>query len=248
MDPAHVATPYETVRSLLETGNRLVNDVPIRRTFVQQGTRANPEPGPLATLVRHGDRRGLDLYLLLKAVASAPPFNSHRGAKVWARALQYTDVTASPQTISKIWARLAGHGLVARSKHGRRADVTLLRDDGHGETYTHPADDPNPSYFKLPTKYWINSDDRWCATLSLPAKAMLLIARSRPDDFVMPVEQVPDWYGLSADTAQRGIAELERRGVLAVRRVPKKAPLAPEGFTYDRRFCLTGDFAQTSTP
>lgn len=245
MYPAPVATPHETVCSLLESGNRLVNGVPIRHSFVQQGTRAHPEPGPLATLVRNGDRRGLDLYLLLKAVASAPPYNSHRGAKVWARALQYTGVTANQQTVSKIWARLADHGLVARAKHGRQADITLLRDDGHGDPYTHPADDPTPRYFQLPAKYWLNSGELWCATLSLPAKAMLLIALSRPNDFVMPVEQVPTWYGLSADTAQRGIAELGRRGVLTSRRIAKTAPLAPDGFTYDRHFTLVDDYEQT---
>lgn len=250
MTAASVATPYETVCSLLDSANRLTNDIPIRKTFVQRGTNAAPLPGPLAALVRRGDRRGLDLYLLLKAVASAAPFNSRRGAKVWARALQYTepsDTTVTAEAISKIWARLDDHQLVKRSKYGRLANITLLREDGQGDKYTHPADDTKPRYFKLPVKYWINSDEKWCTTLSLPAKAMLLIALTQGGQFLMPVEQAPSWYGISADTAQRGLAELQRRGVLISKNVYKKAPLAPEGFTYDRRYTLVGDFASRWT-
>lgn len=247
MTTAHVATPLETVATLLDGSNRIENGTPLRNTFLQQGTNANPEPGPLAGLVRNGDKRGLDLYLLVKAVASAGDFNSHRGADVWARALRHTGVTATAQTVTKIWPRLERHGLIARTKHGRLADITLLREDGHGDPYTHPADDKPPRYLQVPSKYWINSDENWCSTLTLPAKAILLVALSLGDDFILPVEKVPAWYGISADTAQRGIAELRRRNVLTEQNVKKTAPLAPKGFTYDRRFTLVGDFAHTWT-
>jgi hypothetical protein len=250
MTTEDVATPLETVAMLLDGSNRIENGTPLRHTFLQQGTRAEPAPGPLAQLVRNGDRRGLDLYLLLKAVASAGDFSSHRGADVWARALRHTGVTATAQTVTKIWPRLERLGLIRRSKHGRLADIVLLREDGHRDPYTHPANDKRPNYLQLTSKYWINSDEQWCSTLSLPAKAMLLIALSLGNEFVLPVEKAPAWYGISADTAQRGIAELSRRGVLTSHNVKKKAPLAPKGFTYDRRFTLVGDFGHTwiSTP
>ncbi len=50
--------------------------------------------------------------------------------------------------------------------------------------------------------------DDGCETLSLPGKAVLLIAHSLRPGFALPVEKAPEWYGISADTAQRGLAEL----------------------------------------
>lgn len=237
-----VATPAETVRALLDKANRLADSetgVPVRRAFVQRGTQTKPAPGLLAQLVRNGDQRGLDLYLLLKAVASAEPFNSHRGAAVWARALHHTGKTASTQTISKIWRRLDDLGLVERSKHGRVADVTLLREDGSGVPYTHPGVQKEP-YLQVPVSYWL-SGEKWCSTLSLPAKAMLLVALSLEPGFVLPTEQAPNWYGISPDTAQRGLRELLDREALEQTKQQKSAPLAPLGYTEDRRFTLVGD-------
>ena len=128
MDTRYIATPKDTVEALLEAGNRLKGGgVPLRRTFVQQGSRDAPQPGPLASLVHNGDQRGLDTFLLLKAVASVSPFDSHRSAAVWARALRHTGVSANEQTVSRIWRRLEGLRLVARSKTGRVANITLLK-------------------------------------------------------------------------------------------------------------------------
>lgn len=254
MEPEYVATPQETVDELLGTAGRLDGAVPVRTVFLQQGSQNRPKPGPLATLVRNGDRRGLDLYLLLKAVASAPPFNSHRGAAVWARALRHTGVSANEQTVSKIWARLERYQLITRGKHGRLADVTLLREDGSGRPYTHPGDKNGhrhrieDRYFQLPVAYWLDPDEAWCSTLSIPAKAMLLIGLSLPPGFVLPVEKANPWYGISGDTAQRGLAELARRGVVERTRIPKKAPLAPQGFTFDHHHTLQPPFTGARRP
>ena len=243
MEAKPIATPKDTVEALLKAGNRIRSgNVPLRWTFVQQGSRTAPRPGPLASLVRNGDRRGLDAYLLLKAVASAPPFNSHRGSDVWARALRHTGVTANQQTMSRIWRRLENLGLVERSKSGRLANVTLLKEDGSGEPYVVPGGVHDP-YLRIPVAYWLN-EDRWCSRLKLPAKAMLLVALSLRPPFVLPVEKAPDWYGISADTAQRGLASLTKHEVLKVTRTYKKAPLAPKGFTYNSRYTLQGAFYQ----
>ena len=240
MHPKYVATPKDTVAALLKSGNRLGGGVPLRKTFVQKGSQTAPQPGPLASLVHNGDQRGLDTYLLLKAVASATPFNSHRSAAVWARALRHTGATADEQTVSRIWRRLESLGLVTRSKYGRLADITLLREDGSGEPYVIPADAGDP-YLQVPVAYWLD-EDRWCAKLKLPAKAMLLVALSLRPPFVLPVEKAPKWYGISADTAQRGLASLVQHDVLKVARTPKRAPLAPMGFTYDSRYTLQDAF------
>ncbi len=235
-----IATPKETVRALLKTAGRIPDGAaPIRRDFVQQGVQGHPEPGLLAQFVRNGDQRGLDMYLLLKAVASAPPYNSNRSAAVWSRALRHTAPTASVQTVSKIWKRLENRKLVHRKRDGRLAGITLLQEDGSGNRYVHPADN-NEAYLQLPVAYWL-SPEHWCLTLSLPAKAMLLIGLSLEPGFVLPVERVPDWYGVSTGSAQRGLAELERRKTLQRRRTKKTAPLAPLGFTTDSHFTLIGD-------
>ena len=190
MDTRYIATPKDTVEALLEAGNRLKGGgVPLRRTFVQQGSRDAPQPGPLASLVHNGDQRGLDTFLLLKAVASVSPFDSHRSAAVWARALRHTGVSANEQTVSRIWRRLEGLRLVARSKTGRVANITLLK-----------------------------------------------------PPLVLPAEKAPEWYGISADTAQRGLASLMKHDVLKVTRTHKPAPLAPKGFTYDSHYTLQGAF------
>lgn len=244
MHPDYVATPRETVAELLKTAGRNGPDAaaPVRRLFVQRGSQSAPEAGLLAAFVRNGDQRGLDLFLLLKATASSPPFDSHRSAAVWARALLHSSPSASPQTVSKIWKRLEGLKLVRRGRHGRLANVTLLCEDGSGRPYVHPADD-NEAYLQVPVAYWL-SDENWCSTLSLPAKAVMLIGLSLPPGFVLPVERVPEWYGISADSAQRGISELEKRSVLQRHRTKRKAPLAPLGFTTDSHYTLVGDLAK----
>jgi hypothetical protein len=59
---------------------------------------------------------------------------------------------------------------------------------------------------------------------------------------VLPLEQVKGWYGISADTAARGIDVLVRHELMQWRRVRKKAPLAPLGYTYERRYTLGEPF------
>ncbi len=243
MHPDWVATPHETVLDLLTTASRIDGDVPIRVSFVQQGSRGAPQPGPLATLIHRGDRRGLDLFLLLKAVASAPPHNSHRSAAVWARALRHTGVTANEQTISRIWRRLDDLGLVARSKSGRQADILLMDESGSHEVYIHPAH-RGDRYFRLPVAYWLDTDNHWSATLGLPAKAMLLVALSRSDrDSFCRSRKSRTGTGCLQTPPSAGSQNLCRRKVLGRARVPKKAPLAPQGLTYDTHYTLRRDFS-----
>ena len=45
-------------------------------------------------------------------------------------------------------------------------------------------------------------------------KAVLLIALSLKDRFRLPIEQGSLWYGLSADTIERGLAELQRAALM----------------------------------
>ena len=110
-------------------------------------------------------------------------------------------------------------------------------EDGSGRPYRHPG--PEGDYFKLPYAYW---EGLYPGRLSLPAKALLLIALSLGPDFWLPHERGARWYGLSRDTVSRGLATLLRLGLLEVRHERKKAPLSPQGFTEERRYALRPPF------
>jgi hypothetical protein len=223
----------ETNKAILKQARRTVG-VPVRGGFVQGGVRGRPTPGPLSILVRRRAERDLDLLLLTIAQASASPWDVRHPSQVWARALNLGTASPTAGMISKIWKRLGDMKLISRDRVGRRASVTLLREDGSGLPYDHPVQ-TSDLYFRIPLSYW-TGDDLWCLNLNLPEKAMLLIALSLQDNFVLPLERVPNWYGISADTASRGINGLIDKGLLTYRQVQKQAPLTPEGITIERRY------------
>lgn len=73
---------------------------------------------------------------------------------------------------------------------------------------------------------------------------MLLVARHEKNNFELPAERVPQWYGWSADTAERGLATLEQLGLLTHITRLKKAPLSPTGLTSVNRYLLHEPFGQ----
>lgn len=242
MQKIPVANPQETVEGLLTRSKRRGQAVPIRRAFVQQGSQRQPTPGPLAGLVKNRDERALDLYLLLHAVASAPPWDVAEAAPVWGRTLGLIKPGNAGSAVSKTWKRLEARHLIARSRSGRGVNVTLLHEDGSGNPYTHPGlRDP---YLKLSYSYW-TAPEAWHQKLTLAAKAMILIALSLPQEFILPLEKASDWYGISADTAHRGVQQLKSCGLLAVRKEFKKAPLSPLGYTEQSVYALQGSFSRS---
>ncbi len=237
-----IATPDETVAELIRQSKRR-GFVPIRRDFVQAGSQGRPVPGPAAALLRRHDEGALDLFLLHRALATAHPYDVVRDARIFARALGLATARDSgAAAVSQRWSRLANtHRLVAKARAGRLLKVTSLREDGSGADYQPPGrkGDPREIYLRLPVEYWT---DGWHRKLSHAAKAMLLIAASLPADFVLPIERVKPWYGVSADSAGRGIAELRRCGLLVTRRERKVAPAAPLGFAVVERHTLQPPF------
>jgi hypothetical protein len=240
-----VATSHETVAALLGRSKRK-RALPIRVAFVQGGSRGHPQPGPLATLVRRRDERGLELLLLVFALASAAPWNVYRPSQVWARALALAESSSSAAAVSKIWKRLEDQSLIDRGRKGRRASITPLCEDGSGRPYDHPAR-TGERYLQLPLAFW-TAPEFWCRTLDLPEKAMLLVALSLPDDFILPFERVPGWYGISSDTAGRGISGLLHKGLLVYRQEEKKAPLAPLGYSIERHYRVTSAIKAAHPP
>jgi len=233
------ASSKETIDALLERSGRAY--VPIRRSFVQAPVRGGGA-GPLAHFVTQRRGRTLDLYLLMHAVASAKPFDVRFPAAVWARALGIAGHATASSMVSKQWTWLESERLIASRRSGRLREVTLLREDGSGDTYVHPGKEGN--YFKLPYAYW---QGNFHNRMDLPAKAVLLIALSLQDDFLLPTKQGAAWYGISRDTVRKGLRILLLLGILEMHEVRKKAPLAPLGFTLERRYTLREPFRHDAT-
>lgn len=238
-----IAGSQQTIEALLELSKR--DHVPLRNSFVQRspsrikGRAVTPKPGILAEFVAARHDRALEQYLLLHAAASAAPFDVARESQVWARALGLGTASSSRTAISKNWRWLEERRLITRGRKARKSVVTILREDGAGKPYSHPASDKPPRWFKLPYAYWLGEYHR---QLDLPGKSFLLIALSLEDGFVLPSDQVQRWYGISAQTLTRGQRSLRRADVLDVRRNRKTAPLAPEGFAYEYSYTLKPPF------
>lgn len=197
-------------------------------------------------LLRAHDERGLDLYLLLRAAASADPWDVARPAPVWSRALglptPHDDGTA---TVSKVWRRLdETYGLVTRTRKGRLAQNTMLLEDGSRQPYTYPQGGRGRGdgrYFKLPHTYWTD-EHAWYSNLSFPAKAMLLMALSLTPPFLLPTEKAPRWYGISTDSAERGLRELGKVDLLQRRAERKTDWLTAAEYVVQYRYELRSPF------
>lgn len=238
-------TAADTVDEIVAKSKRK-KDFPLRREFLQQTHDGEPSPGPLSLLVTAGDDRGLYLYLLLVTKASAEPWDAALPSAVWARAIgvPLPATKTARSSISKAWLRLERRGLVRRVRKARLADVQLLREDGQGGEYWNPGETGDP-YFRVPLALWLQGPDdrtRWYQVLNLPELAILLIGRSLGDRFLLPQEKSKAWYGLSADTVGRGVAGLERKGLLRVEKRYKKAPLSAVGYTAENRYTLLAPF------
>lgn len=225
-----------TITALLGESGRAI--VPIRTTFIQQGHGKSTRPGPLATFLTSHDERGLDAYLLVHALASAEPWTCEFGSVLWVRTLGIeTNKEASARgAVSKVMRRLEERKLVRRSRANRKAVVQLLREDGSGNDYTHPA--RTDRYLRLTDAYW---REGYFTTLSMAAKVMLLVALERDDGFYLPFEYAPDWYGISADTAERGLRELHNHDILH-EWVPN--PRSDTGWAPRWTYTVTGSFSK----
>ncbi|MFC9250623.1 hypothetical protein [Amycolatopsis thailandensis] len=245
------ATEAETRAALLERSVR--SFTPINKLFVQAPRGSESRHGPLSWFVRGRDLRALQAYLLVIGVnssgASEHGWSTTLPIKVWARAFgttrHATDASAAT-AVSKVLTRLEKRKLIERGRRGRSREIRvgLLREDGTGEPYTRPGKANGDRFLKLPHAFWT---DGWHEKLDLPATAMLLVALHEKPGFELPTEFVPDWYGWSADTAERGFKTLRDLGLLQVFTRHKKAPLSPTGLTEVNQYYLLGPFAQART-
>jgi hypothetical protein len=143
--------------------------------------------------------------------------------------------------VSKIMKRLEDRALIKRGRSGRLSTVTLLQEDGSGKNYQRPPVADGDTWFNLPHAYWLDEHYR---TLSLPAKAMLLIALSLPGVFYLPYEKAKPWYGISADSAGRGLRELEKAGILVSVQKWLKNHRSDTGWVEQRSYMLADPYAK----
>jgi hypothetical protein len=205
--------------------------IPIRRDFVQAPGRRGG-PGSLATFVSERRGRALDLYLLARVLASQEPWDATLAAPVWARLLGLEGKNAA-SLISRNWSWLEQRRLISTRRKARLREITILREDGSGLPYEHPGATGEGFYFKLPHAYFsAGYPDR----MGLAAKAVLLISLSLEDDFVLPLDHAPRWYGLSRDSVKTGLKTLRLLGLLDARSQRKPAPLSPLGYTTQRYY------------
>jgi hypothetical protein len=235
------------IEALLKASARPSESVRIRNAFVQGGDQKHPVPGPLHQMVRDRDERALDLFVLHRTLVSAEPWTSRAlSSRIWARMLGVeTDQDHGAVVVSRAWRRLdQKYHLIARGKVGRKAVFTSLREDGSGEDYVAPSGrDVDNRYFQIPFAYWTD-EQAWYRTLSLVAKAMLFIGSTLKAGFILPTERVPEWYGVSAETAQRGLKELRDVGLLNRATSYKETPLEDLMYTQEHHYTLIPPFGR----
>lgn len=243
------ATEEETRAFLLARSKR--DAAPILKDFVQNPDKTLAQrQGPLSVFVANGDLRALKAFLFVHAIISSGEgdngWSTTLPLSVWGRVFDTTKTAESRSAstaATKILSRLVDRNLLCRGRVGRarKITVTLLRPDGSGAHYTRPGKDNDDRFLKLDNAYWTEG---WHEQLDLPATAMLLVALHEKQVFELVTERVPDWYGWSADTAERGLKTLKDHGLIRVQKRYKKTPLSPTGKTEVNVYTLVGPFAQ----
>lgn len=229
------STPDETLEDLLGAGRQRRRKVtPIRRSFLQDPTGEGGE-APLCWFVGERRPQALDQLMLLHCTASAEPWDVAMPAMAWARALDMRQTPASETTVSKNWSWLEGKKLVHSERHHRMRKVYMSKEDGSGDAYSRPRGEPR-GFFGFPLAYFTG---RWHKELSLAGKAVLLIALAQKPTFTLVTERAAGWYGVSADTLQRGLQDLRDHGLLETWAVAHKTPRARLGLTTINHHRLT---------
>lgn len=219
--------------------------VPIRRAFIQQKEKTDGGRGAaLGELVRTRDESALDAYLLIHAMASSStPYRTWFPSATWAQ-ITALDSNASAETSKARWSKIATKlerlHLIRRERSGNRMNYWLLNESGNGEEYLRPKMLKHGSWFSIPHLYWLDGHDQ---RLTLPEKAMLLISLDQADDRPLPYHRIPEWYGISKKTAERGLTRLLDGNYLTVRSERVVAPRSHTGWTEIRRYTTVGPWS-----
>jgi hypothetical protein len=229
------ASPDSTRDELL--GSQTRRGPAIRAAFLQErgGGRA---PGPLHLFVRERRLFALQLYLLLHSIARSDPWDVALPAATWARALDKTG-NGAEGTVSRSWRWLAERQLIRTERSKRLVRVYLLSEAGNGDPYTRSRD-----FFYFPLAFF---REGWHLRLGLAGTAVLLIClakSSRAAWFQVRTEAQSAWYGVSADTLQRGLDELREADLLQIHPHTVRDSKARYGTTTVNEYLLVGSFAR----
>jgi hypothetical protein len=159
-------------------------------------------------------------------------------------------VSITTPTAERQWCRKRGHALdkkyklINRDRSGRLAVFTALCEDGSGDPYASPDGKTLADrFFTLPFDYWLD-EEAWYWSLPMHAKAMLLIASSLKPGFILPTERAKEWYGISTETAQRGLQHLQKVKLLHRQTVVKPNALAKNMITQEYHYTLHPPFGR----
>lgn len=231
------ATPESTRMDLL--GGQTRYGPPIRHTFLQEFGNER-SPGPLHKFVEERRLFALQLLLLLHCLPLRAPWSTAHPAGVWARALGKTG-PGGEGAVSRNWRWLAEQNLVCTEPFARKVRVYLLNEDGSGEKYTR-----SKSFFYFPRAFFLEG---WHERLGMRATVVLLVALSRTRKspnapwFELRTELQAKWYGVSPDTLQRGVDELQDAGLLQVHTRRVRDNRARYGIRLVNEYMLIGDLA-----
>ncbi|HEY5857288.1 MAG TPA: ArsR family transcriptional regulator [Aldersonia sp.] len=245
-------TPQETRAAAL--GLTVRGYMVVRQVFVQNYDA--PRPSTLGEMTRKRRHRALVLYLLVLCWWPWLNTNYHPlTADVWISGLTATGpnkrraLTWSPSTLSRAWKDLEDLGLIEkRERDGRLTTITPRREDGKA-AYVAPSGEKKDwlnTYFTIPDEFWT---EEYFGTLNLPALAVLLIIlkeTTKKPDTPLRRTSMPEWYGISGKTVQKGLDELNAVGLLHERVEVVRAPLSPNGITRHYHYSLTGAFGRES--
>lgn len=150
--------------------------------------------------------------------------------------------TSSETTVGRNWTWLEKRKLVRTERDRRIRKAILLMEDGSGRDFER-ATGQGRGYFNLPYEYFT---ERWHLKLKLAGKATLLICLAQSPTFTLPTEPAASWYGVSADTLQRGLDELRDLELLKTWSRAKKAPRTRFGYTVENHYALRGPFVRAA--
>jgi hypothetical protein len=251
--PTGLPERSEFVDAMLRSTTR--RGSPVHSSFVQApaGLKGENRGARLGQLVRSRSASYLDAFLLIQAMASSnPPYEVWFPAKSWVHALGLNSTTgigdqkvsaAARSQWSKIIRRLVELNLIDRHRSSNKMNYVLLNESGDGSPYVRSRTVEQGAWFMIPHAYWT---DGHYISMSLAAKAMLLVALSSKKGFELPFARTQEWYGLSTSTAKRGFSELEALGILSYDQDWRPEPKSKTTWAEVRTYRLHGVWSLSS--
>ena len=235
------AQPSPRAAELLGRANSRARErhTAVRHAFIGKHEPAGTGIPPMARLLREsrgGIRLKFYLALLWQAGGGDERHSIAWPARAWAELLDLPDPEGRGERRIRDAIRSLEHARLLKTQRapGHPVEVVLQSDSGDDTQYIHPGEVAHASkekgerpssrelYVQLPPGFWTRG---WILVLSGPALAMLLIMLALTQNGAkagvwLSPSQARARYCISEDTWTRGIAELQRYGLLGIHRKP----------------------------